>query len=186
VRSSGSVFWVEPFSTSELNTKAISENGRLSRGGPDLTPRSPAGDELSKAEPWMFVGDASALRRGALKDKNGGVAGGNASSAERFAPGFESWSLVGCEAGWVIEAGVKLCLKGWEGGEVDPEGRGRVKGGEAEAGPQLVGSPSGAVSRLGRPRPSPHILRPSSLAMSRPLRNLNHHSYRVFLTYKEK
>jgi len=45
--------------------------------------------------------------------------GENASSAERFAPDFESWSFVSRGAGWVVEVNVKGYLKDWEDGEVD-------------------------------------------------------------------
>jgi hypothetical protein len=66
----------------------------------------------------MLKDNAGMLRRGALVGGNEGV-GENASSAERFAPGFEGWSSGSREAGWVVEVNVNGYRKDWEDGEVD-------------------------------------------------------------------
>jgi len=108
MRSSNSAFWVVLFTAGELDAKLSLENGRLSKGEPDLTPWLTAGDE---AEPGMLRDNAGVLRRGALIGGKAAVVGENASSAERFAPDFESWSFVCREAGWVVEVNVKGYLK---------------------------------------------------------------------------
>ena len=51
------------------------------------------------------------LRRGALIGGKEVVTGENASSAERFAPGFKGWSFVGRKVGWAVEVNVKGYLK---------------------------------------------------------------------------
>jgi len=59
----------------------------------------------------MLRDNAGVLRRGALIGGKEVVVGENVSSAERFAPDFESWSFVSHEAGWVVEVNVKGYLK---------------------------------------------------------------------------
>ena len=104
MRSSNSTFWVELFTAGELDAKLSLENGRLSKGEPDLTPWLTAGDEV---EPGMLRDNAGVLRRGALMGGKEVVVKENASSAERFALYFKSWSFVGREAGWAVEVNVK-------------------------------------------------------------------------------
>jgi hypothetical protein len=87
MRSSNSTFWVELATAGELDAKLSLENDKLSRGELDLTPWLTAGEELSEAEPGMRRDNAGMLCRGALTGGNE-VAGENASSADRFAPGF--------------------------------------------------------------------------------------------------
>ena len=106
MRPSDSATWMELVTAGELEAKLSLENGRLSKGELDLTPRFTAGDELSEAEPGMLRDNAGMLRRGALVGGSE-VVGENASSAERFAPGFESWSCMSREVGWVAEVNVK-------------------------------------------------------------------------------
>lgn len=119
MRSSNSAFWVELFTAGELEARLSLENGRLSKGEPDLTPWLTAGDELTDAEPGMLRDNAGVLRRGALIGGNEVVVGENASCAERLAPGFEGWSFASREVGWVVDVNVKGYLKDWEDGEVD-------------------------------------------------------------------
>ena len=126
MRSSGSAFWVELVTAGELDAKLSWENGRLSRGELDLTPWLTAGEVLSGAELGMLRDNAGVLRRGALIGGNEVVVGENASSAERFAPGFKGWLFAYRDAGWVVEVNVKGYLKDWEDGEVDLARLGRV------------------------------------------------------------
>ena len=74
----------------------------------------------------MLRDNAGVLRRGALIGGNEVVVGENASSAERFAPGFEGWPFVYREAVWVVEVNVKGYLRDCEDGEVDLARLGRV------------------------------------------------------------
>jgi hypothetical protein len=67
----------------------------------------------------MLRDNAGMSRRGVLIGGNEDVVGGSASSAERFAPGFEGWSFMGHEVGWDAEVNVKGYLKDWVDGEVD-------------------------------------------------------------------
>jgi hypothetical protein len=116
MRSSNSTFWVELFTAGELDAKLSLENGKLSKGEPDLTPWLTAGDD---AEPGMLRDNAGVLRRGALMGGKEVVVGENASSAERFTLDFENWSYASREVGCVVEVNVKGYLKDWEDGEVD-------------------------------------------------------------------
>jgi hypothetical protein len=106
MRFSGSAFWVEPVTAGELEARLSLENGKLSKGEPDLTPWLTAGEEFIGAEPGMLSDNAGVLRRGALIGGNEVEVGENASSAERLAPGFEGWSFVGRKVGWVVEVNV--------------------------------------------------------------------------------
>ena len=110
---------MELVTAGELDARLSLENGRLSKGEPDLPPWLTAGDELSDVEPGMLRDNAGVLRRGALIGGNEQVVGENASSAERFAPGFEGWPFVNREVGCVVEVNVKGYRNDWEDGEVD-------------------------------------------------------------------
>ena len=73
----------------EFDAKLSLEKGRLSKGELVLTPWLTAGEEFNEVEPGMLKDNAGMSRRGALIGGNEEVVGENASSAERFAPGFE-------------------------------------------------------------------------------------------------
>lgn len=89
MRSSDSVIWVELGTAGELDAKLSLENGKLSKGELDLTPWLTVGDELSETEPGMLRDNVGIFLRAAFTGGNEEVVGENASSAERFAPGFE-------------------------------------------------------------------------------------------------
>ena len=126
MRSSVSAFWVELATAGELDAKLSLENGKLSRGEPDLAPWLTAGEELTGVDTGMLRDNAGVLRRGALIGGKEVEVGENASSAERFAPGFKGWSFAGREVGWVVEVNVNGYRKDWEDGEVDLARCGRV------------------------------------------------------------
>lgn len=95
----------------ELDAKLSLENGKLSRGEPDLTPLLTAGEEWTGTETGMLRDNAGGFRRGALIGGNDVEVGEKASCAERLAPGFKRWSFVGRGAVWVVEVNVNGYLK---------------------------------------------------------------------------